>query len=64
MKNITGLIIILVGVVNFNSLVAATNYKGKWVEGTGDKQKLELIEQAFESTQVSAQMTSLAMRFR
>jgi hypothetical protein len=42
----------------------AANYKGKWVEGTGDKRKLELIDQAFESMQVSEQMTGLAMLYK
>lgn len=39
-------------------------YKGYWVEGEGDTESLYLIDKAFESMDVSAEMTSLAMFYK
>jgi hypothetical protein len=44
--------------------VRSADYQGKYVEGTGDSQRLELIDKAFESMDVSAEMTSLSLFYK
>jgi len=43
---------------------AKPTYQGKWVEGVGDVRSLELIDKAFDSIGVSAEMANLAMFYK
>ena len=58
-----GILVILIGLTTVNALLA-DSYKGKWVEGDGDVKRLKLIDHAFESMQVSSQMSGLAMLYK
>ena len=40
------------------------DYQGKWVEGDGNQDFLELIDQAFESMQPSPQMANIALLYK
>jgi len=40
------------------------SYQGKWVEGDGDKETLELLDRAFESFHVSSEMASLPLLYK
>jgi|MDTC01.1.fsa_nt_gb hypothetical protein len=43
---------------------AEPTYQGKWVQGVGDDRSLELIDKAFDSIGVSAEMANLAMFYK
>ncbi len=43
---------------------SATAYVGKWVEGTGDANNLQRIDQAFDSMAVSSEMASLSLFYK
>jgi hypothetical protein len=49
---------------NKNAAPTPRTYQGKWVEGVGDAKRLKLIDQAFESIDVSAKMVNLAMNYK
>lgn len=40
------------------------DYQGKWIEGNGNQEFLELIDQAFESIQPSPQMANIALLYK
>ncbi len=46
------------------SAAHAADYRGRWVEGTGDAAALEAIDAAFESTQASARMACLPLLYK
>ncbi|MDB4582019.1 hypothetical protein N9164_02585 [Draconibacterium sp.] len=47
------------GIQNETSL-----FQGRWIEGTGNQEILELIDQAFESMQPSSQMANLPLLYK
>ena len=47
-----------------NSKSAFSSYQGKWVNGDGDRENLELLDKAFESFHVSAEMASLPLLYK
>ena len=57
------LVVISLGITAGCSHVATSepDYQGKWVDGNGDTTSLRLIDKAFESLDVSAEMASLAL---
>ena len=63
-RELLGVLVVLLGLTDLSSISAGPVYKGKWVEGTGDTKRLELIDKAFESMDVSAEMVSLAMFYK
>jgi len=65
---ITFMIFLCFVILVFNGCTGTVNnkidYKGRWVEGSGNKETLELIDQAFESMQPSAYMANLALLYK
>ena len=43
---------------------SGSEYSGRWVSGSGDKEFLNLIDQAFESMQISPQMANIALLYK
>jgi len=54
----------MIGVSTIGSLFADPAYEGKWVEGEGNAGNLKLIDQAFDSMAVSAEMASLSLFYK
>jgi len=67
MKKFSGLTKVML--VSFSILVTGCikeryEYHGKWIEGDGNRETLELIDQAFESMQPSSQMANIALLYK
>lgn len=63
-KKLSGAVVVLVGWSAVSGLPASSVYTGKWVHGRGDPERLALIDKAFDSMDVSAELACLSMMYK